>query len=158
LNRTDVIPVLAILAGGALGVVTTAGVLLSARSAVEAYPRPTIERNRQEAQVIRVWAEDGRTLEVRREGNRRERRRVDVMPLRVSVTQQKTSLVRQLSEQAGQSVQPIIYVDDVRVDRSWLDDADPDDIESVTVLRGPNAVELYGEDASADGVILITLK
>ncbi len=67
--------------------------------------------------------------------------------------------------------QPLIVIDGVPLDNSadgasWLGGLDygsslmgisPDDIETMSVLKGPNAAALYGSRASA-GVILITTK
>ena len=76
--------------------------------------------------------------------------------------------------------QPLIYVDGIRVDSfcslgpenfpgilngrdasgsgaSALDDINPEDIESIEIIKGPAAATLYGTEASA-GVIQITLK
>ncbi len=75
--------------------------------------------------------------------------------------------------------QPLIYVDGIRVDNfcslaenfpgilngrdasgsgaSALDDINPEDIESIEIIKGPAAATLYGIEASA-GVIQITLK
>jgi TonB-linked SusC/RagA family outer membrane protein len=68
---------------------------------------------------------------------------------------------------------PLIYVDGVRVDReqatgptnqafgsrsiSRFNDFDPDDIESIEVIKGPAAATLYGTEAS-NGVIQIITK
>lgn len=58
--------------------------------------------------------------------------------------------------------QPLLYVDGVRVDhggasrREVLDALDPASIDRVEVLKGPAAVELYGDEAS-NGVIQIFL-
>lgn len=66
--------------------------------------------------------------------------------------------------------QPLFVVDGIPVDNSQLNsggetrdfrngiaDINPDDIESMSVLKGPNAAALYGSRA-AHGVILITTK
>jgi TonB-dependent SusC/RagA subfamily outer membrane receptor len=66
---------------------------------------------------------------------------------------------------------PLIYVDGVRVDNSSgesigtiggqepsrLDDFNPEDIESIEIVKGPAAATLYGTEA-ANGVIRITTK
>lgn len=70
---------------------------------------------------------------------------------------------------------PLIYVDGIRVSNSndistpnstvavggqrptRLGDLDPQDIQSIDILKGPSAVTLYGTEAAA-GVILITTK
>lgn len=66
---------------------------------------------------------------------------------------------------------PIVYIDGVRMDAtanrgptqrgglgsSALDDLDPDDIESIEVIKGPAAGTLYGTEAS-NGVIQIITK
>ena len=72
-----------------------------------------------------------------------------------------------------QSNQPLFVVDGIPMDNSnineggsvynsgnagsGISDINPDDIESMTVLKGPNAAALYGSRA-ANGVIMITTK
>jgi TonB-linked SusC/RagA family outer membrane protein len=66
---------------------------------------------------------------------------------------------------------PLIYVDGVRVNNSMassptpssggatfsrLDDIDPNDIESVEIIKGPAAATLYGTEASAGVIQIIT--
>jgi len=66
--------------------------------------------------------------------------------------------------------QPVIYIDGTRIDNSQvtgfglggqgtsaLAELNPDNIESIEVLKGPSATALYGTDG-ADGVVLITTK
>jgi TonB-linked SusC/RagA family outer membrane protein len=69
------------------------------------------------------------------------------------------------------SQQPLIYIDGVRVSNdvgtgpreqggnvvSRLDDIDPEDIESIEIIKGPSAATLYGTEA-ANGVIQIITK
>ena len=69
------------------------------------------------------------------------------------------------------SNEPLIYVDGIRVESdsdnmsigsggqsiSRLDDINPEDIESIEIVKGPSASTLYGTDA-ANGVIRITTK
>jgi TonB-dependent starch-binding outer membrane protein SusC len=68
--------------------------------------------------------------------------------------------------------QPLIFVDGVRVDNrtnagpnirggsqsSALDDFNPEDIESVEIIKGPAAATLYGTEASAGVIQIITKK
>jgi TonB-linked SusC/RagA family outer membrane protein len=75
--------------------------------------------------------------------------------------------------------QPLIYVDGVRVDNTYnlgpdaqyagyqdfagsagsaLDDIDPNSIESIEVIKGPAAATLYGSEASAGVIQIITKK
>lgn len=69
--------------------------------------------------------------------------------------------------------QPLIYVDGVRVDNatdkgpnlsnrgassSAFDDINPDDIASIEVIKGPAAATLYGTEASAGVIQIITKK
>src|SRR5690606_21674561 len=68
--------------------------------------------------------------------------------------------------------QPLIYVGGIRVDNdaqvgptvvrasraSRLNDFDPDDIESIEVIKGPAAATLYGTEASAGVIQIITKK
>ncbi|MHB1168734.1 MAG: TonB-dependent receptor domain-containing protein [Longimicrobiales bacterium] len=72
------------------------------------------------------------------------------------------------------SDQPLIYVDGVRVDNdvasgpanqgygsgsiSRLGDFNPDDIQSIEIIKGPAAATLYGTEASAGVVQIITKK
>jgi TonB-dependent starch-binding outer membrane protein SusC len=72
---------------------------------------------------------------------------------------------------ASLSNEPVIYVDGVRIDNdpssisfetggqapSRLNDINPEDIESIEVIKGPSAATLYGSIA-ANGVIRITTK
>ena len=64
------------------------------------------------------------------------------------------------------SNEPLIYVDGIRVDNtqftgsgqnSRLNDFNPDDIESIEIIKGPSAATLYGTEA-ANGVIQIITK
>lgn len=69
------------------------------------------------------------------------------------------------------SNEPVIFVDGVRIESgansgsvgvggqvpSRLNDLNPEDIESIEIVRGPSAATLYGTDA-ANGVIRITTK
>ncbi|MEX2048902.1 MAG: SusC/RagA family TonB-linked outer membrane protein [Gemmatimonadota bacterium] len=66
--------------------------------------------------------------------------------------------------------QPLIYVDGIRIDNdpsvgpdtgsgnnaSALNDLNPDDIESIEVIKGPSAATLYGTEASAGVIQIIT--
>src|SRR5262245_44777780 len=66
--------------------------------------------------------------------------------------------------------QPLLYVDGVRVNNNSqagpnmaggrqsnvLNDFDPDDIESIEIIKGPAAATLYGSEASADVIQIIT--
>ena len=68
--------------------------------------------------------------------------------------------------------QPLIYVDGIRVDNqtgggpnlrdggqvSSLDDFSPDEIESIEIIKGPAAATLYGTEASAGVIQIITKK
>jgi TonB-linked SusC/RagA family outer membrane protein len=68
--------------------------------------------------------------------------------------------------------QPIIYVDGVRIsnervgvrkgfigpESNPLDDFNPDDIESIEIIKGPAAATLYGTEASAGVIQIITKK
>jgi TonB-dependent starch-binding outer membrane protein SusC len=72
---------------------------------------------------------------------------------------------------ASLSNEPVIYVDGIRIDNdpnsisfetggqspSRLNDINPEDIESIEIIKGPSAATLYGSVA-ANGVIRITTK
>ena len=65
--------------------------------------------------------------------------------------------IRGLSSLAGNN-SPLVVVDGVPTgDQRVMKDINPDNIESVTVLKGPSAAALYGSRAG-NGVILITSK
>ena len=51
----------------------------------------------------------------------------------------------------------LLFVDGKRIARSSLAQIDPNNIQSLTVLKGENAIERYGEEGK-DGVIEITTK
>ena len=55
------------------------------------------------------------------------------------------------------SVEPLIYVDGVRMDGGMPGDLSPDQIDRVEVVKGDAATELFGEEA-AGGVVQIFLK
>ncbi len=70
----------------------------------------------------------------------------------------------------GGDGQPVVYIDGVRVDNSeiagfggggqgisTLADLNPNDIESIDVVRGPSGAAIYGTEG-ANGVVLITTK
>ncbi len=75
------------------------------------------------------------------------------------------------SNSASLSNEPVIYVDGVRIDNdpnsisfetggqspSRLNDINPEDIESIEIIKGPSAATLYGSVA-ANGVVRITTK
>ncbi|MFV2007209.1 MAG: SusC/RagA family TonB-linked outer membrane protein [Longimicrobiales bacterium] len=75
------------------------------------------------------------------------------------------------SNSASLSNEPVIYVDGVRIDNdpnsisfetggqspNRLNDINPEDIESIEIIKGPSAATLYGSIA-ANGVIRITTK
>ncbi len=52
---------------------------------------------------------------------------------------------------------PLIQVDGVTVDASFMNDIDPEEIESVTVLKDASATAVFGVEG-ANGVVLITTK
>ncbi len=60
-------------------------------------------------------------------------------------------------EEQERAAQALFYIDGVRMGISFIESLDPDDIESIEIVKGDAAVALYGEEASA-GVIQISLK
>ena len=145
LSRTDLIPVLAIVAGGALGVLTSGALVLSSRA--DHVPVPVLEAKATTIdrvdRVIRIRIDEFGVEE----------------PLIQKVGGDRLIVERQRQQREGVRevrAQPLIYIDGVRMPRV-LGNVDPDDIERIEVIRGPAALELYGEEASA-GVIQIFLK
>ena len=53
--------------------------------------------------------------------------------------------------------QALLVVDGIITDNSFLSAINPNDVENMTVLKGPSAAALYGSDAS-NGVLVITTK
>ena len=58
----------------------------------------------------------------------------------------------------GMHAREVVKNQDVpKISQEKIKDIDPKTVKSITVLKGKNATDLYGEEA-ADGVIVITLK
>jgi len=93
----------------------------------------------------------------------------------VSLTQGSgvTGTAQQIRIRGASSIslsnEPLIYVDGIRVDSrqitvasgavtSALNNINPDDIESIEIVKGPAAATLYGADASAGVIQIITKK
>ena len=155
LNRTNVVPLLAIVAGGAIGASLSFSFLALTRSGVEPEPFGTVTGPVTDAQSGAVQLD----------------------PLVVPGTPEPISPRRFSSILIGN--QPIIYVDGIRVDNSFglgpdngfagfrdaggsggsaLDDINPEDIESIEIIKGPAAAKLYGIEASAGVIQIITKK
>ena len=79
--------------------------------------------------------------------------RVRVQVIRSVPVVAATKSIRVVGSSADAS--PIVYVDGVR-DES-LEDLTPEDIAKIDVLKGPKAIERYGEEA-ANGVIEVTTR
>ena len=163
LSRTDFAPLLAILAGGAIGVSftlapsaawsppdqvpTSVRIVLPPTAEVPPAARPTWSPAAPPTwsptgEVIASVSPDGKWVAVR------------------SAEERTALLVRGVvaSRTSRQSTdQPLVYVDRVRMATSSLGNLDPDDIESIEVIKGAAAAALYGEEASA-GVIQVVLK
>ncbi|WP_299113108.1 M56 family metallopeptidase [uncultured Winogradskyella sp.] len=60
-----------------------------------------------------------------------------------------------ISDEDGKN--PLFIIDDKEVSKDEISDLDPDDIESVTVLKDKSAIEKYGDKAK-DGVVIIKTK
>ncbi len=92
----------------------------------------------------------------------------------VSATSGTAGASRQIRIRGASSIslsnQPLIFIDGIRVSESQfnpgtggqitdrLNDINPDDIESIEVVKGPAAATLYGADASAGVIQIITKK
>ena len=142
LSRTHLVPVLAILAGGVIGASLSFGFLALTRSS------------------------GGSDLE----------EAVQLDPLVVP------GIPEPINPRGFSSIvignQPLIFVDGIRVDNSFglspangsgfrnvggsgdsaLDDINPDDIESIEIIKGPAAAKLYGSEASAGVIQILTKK
>ncbi len=53
---------------------------------------------------------------------------------------------------------PVMFLDGVRVKPTVLQSIDRTQIESIDVVKGPSAVELYGPDAAAGAIVIRTKK
>jgi TonB-linked SusC/RagA family outer membrane protein len=91
---------------------------------------------------------------------------VQVIPATVTGTASRIRIRGQASR--ARSNDPIYFVDGVRINTSTggidgagtpsrLNDINPEEIESIEIVKGPSASTLYGTDA-ANGVIVITTK
>ena len=64
-------------------------------------------------------------------------------------------------DREAQGAEPLVYLDGIRIDRAEgsnpLDAVDPDEIESIEIIKGGAAEALYGGEASG-GVIQIVTK
>jgi TonB-dependent SusC/RagA subfamily outer membrane receptor len=68
------------------------------------------------------------------------------------------TLIPKLSIRSDSSLEPLILLDGVKLDgEAALRNIDPNIIESITVLKGQQATDLYGEQAR-NGAVLITTK
>jgi len=183
LSRTDLVPVLAIVAGGVIGASLSFSFLGSGSDDVPAtewsseitgFPVPTETVGGTQRRAI------GNAVAV-----------VDAAAItaQVSITSMQQMLAARTpglnftrsdgTLGAGSSIdirgfssilignQPLIYVDGIRVDGfrdaggsggSALDDINPEDIESIEVIKGPAAATLYGTEASAGVIQIITKK
>jgi TonB family protein len=76
-----------------------------------------------------------------------------------NATEQDTPRVNNpFLDSEGNPIRPLIVIDDVVKGVDFdLSTINPDDIESISVLKGEIAIEYYGEDAK-DGAVIITLK
>ena len=149
LSRTDLVPVLVIVAGGALGASFSFGLLGSRSDDV-----PATE-----------WTSEITVFPVPTETD-------GVVGQGSSINIRGFSSLQTLN-------QPLIYVDGIRVDNSFtlgpdngfdgfrdaggsggsaLDDINPEDIESIEIIKGPAAATLYGTEASAGVIQIVTKK
>lgn len=123
------------------------------RAALEVARRMEFEPARSGGRPVAVWVSRRITFRsdadptAARGTNRDpgEADRDDVVRIRGNTTRNLSSL-------------PLVFLDGERLeDRAVLDDLDPDDIESIEVIKGPAAEALYSDEA-ADGVIRIETK
>ena len=157
LSRTDLVPMLAIIGGGAVSVLISGSpVLWSPSDDVPASVHP-------------VWSPDEQSIVF-------EADEAVTVPMRVPATPVISPdgqwISRSSPRRAGeprfyvrrrpavtdpQKVPPLVYIDGVRVETSFFESLNPDDIERIEVVKGDAAVALYGEEASS-GAIQIFLK
>ena len=139
-SRTDLVPMLAIIGGGAASVLISGSLLLWSPS--DDVPAP----GHRVAPSMRVPASpaispDGQWI-----------------AFQSHASGEPWIYVRGLHEVTDPpEVLPLVYVDGVRVETSFIESLNPDDIERIEVVKGEAAVALHGEEASS-GVIQISLK
>ena len=155
LSRTDLVPALTIIAGGAIGALLTFSPLVL-RSPANDEPVPvrlvraTSDDGRTRVRSVSVRSTDGRTVVfVSSDGRTYRFRSVDKDPDPVAISPD--------GQWIAYRAQPLIYIDGASVGTFFPADVDPDDVEGIEVVTGEAAVALSGEEASA-GVILISLK
>ena len=151
LSRTDLLPALAIVAGGVIGASLSFSFLERSRSGDVPVAVPAVAPSGVPAGESIPFEVVSVPVEMRR--------------LQWSPTEARIEFNRVEISPDGQGVagEPLVYVDGVRVNNdagdgtSVLNDFDPEDIESVEIVKAAAAIAQYGEEASA-GVILISLK
>ena len=176
LSRTDVFPMLVILAGGSLGALLTFSPLLlfgpsnnvpalaqpawAPTVTVPAPLRPVTGR------AVPVWSPDGTSVVFESTNGRVYRVNAgggEPEPVQVSPDGQ---WIAYQSEARGETGITVIDLENTTLPvvlsgngSFWARGGglDPDDIESIEVLKGDAAVALYGDESSA-GVIRVTLK
>lgn len=150
-SRSDIIPVLAVMAGGSFGALAVGALLLGSPDVDVRTPTVIVAPDvgvRSEVHVI------GRPHQVREV-------RISRDAIAVSADRQWTALRIDENSTEVSSIEvesrPQIYVDGVRVETMTVEQLDGDDVARVEVIKGPRAATEYGSDETA-GVILITTK
>ena len=155
LSRTDLVPLLTIIAGGAVGALLTFSPLVLRSPADDGLApvrvvQPASDGMRARVRPVPVRSSDGRTIVfVSSDGRTYRFRSVDKDPEPVTLSADGQWIAYQ--------AQPLIFIDGVSVGTFFPESLDPDDVEGIEVVKGDAAVALYGVKASA-GVTLISLK
>jgi outer membrane receptor protein involved in Fe transport len=150
-RRADIFPVLAIIAGGSFGALVTGALMLRASDVEVRMPQVVVTPNVAVRSEIRVMS------------RQREAREVRISTDAITVSPDGQWAARRIDGNATAVLRvevenrPLIYVDGVLVETTVFEQIDPNDVESVEVIKGPDVATRYGSEASA-GVIQITTK
>ena len=140
-SRRDLAPVVAIAVGTLAGVAVTTAFVSRAAYDIEV----NVHRDLLDAVVVESVTE---TVRVRPGTQAVLRLRDDAGRLHIRGGPPSAS---------SGGIQPLVYVDGIRIQRSEMEDLDPDAIDRIEIVKGGAAEDLFGPQATG-GVIQIFLK
>ncbi len=161
-SRTDVFPMLVIMAGGAIGALLTLSpvLLFGPIDDVPAPVQPVLSPPEEATVWVRplagravpILSPDGTSI-VYEDGNG------NVYRVNSGVSPGEQRIAYRSKTSVEETAEPLWVIDGVPIgtSRSILESLEAENVEAIEVLKADAAVRLYGQEASS-GVILITLK